>query len=792
MTTLSGYYQLPDDAAAAGQTRVDTTLVNYLDGQLLYASGTDVPLTANLDTLVVSSGTAYPGAFPEVVSSITPVQQGNENASEISFSLLGVPKDEHKLGLFAAVNTYGVNPQYWHGSISQFEEYTYWQDPVEYTFDGDFGYFEREIKSESALQAYVYPPARSFKFPVDDGTGRFPGDYTDGVMRQYWQSKQSFRYQPGRITGATLGVRMSTNSQHTGEVISWGLRNSVGDGYYFQLERGTDLYIVRKSPDLGTLKVARADWNGDPVTLGPESRTQWNLDLSKVTMFAIEYGWYGAIGARFLAYVPIGYRDSRWVLLHSISASNDYPVPSLRSPFMNMFVEAISTAGTTQPAFINLYGSSVYIDGGDEGTLTTGSATLETPKLIDSTDRSILGLQLLPRVNNVTNLQKLYPISLGLRSDVDAKVTASLQVLTSPDVNYTPGFGTQLSRGTSPVIPVTKLSDAVLSGSFPNISGEFIESANYLDGRPVKVVGNGIYSTHVIDVNDDLTQITVDRELPSSVTSIRLSRFDAWAVSSGIIPSGVTQGSVYFRSGGGYWRLGLIPQSTTQTWDPDTQQVCWFASKYPALDYNSKGITKGERAFPLESYYFTDFVVVTGATNTTITTSTPSRETQTSTLIISGVDPYPLRIVAELQDNAEINDIVYTTAPRSVITLPGSGTVNELPLWTASGVTTSSTAAGGITYVASEFKASPHSPVAAGAVDQKGYKVLANPNRLGTYYVQSGEAVQYDLTPLFGQDKMFIGGRAGTVENTGAFYITASARNGSGYITATLDWEEQQ
>ena len=170
---------------------------------------------------------------------------------------------------------------------------------------------------------------------------------------------------------------MTTNSQHTGEVISWGVRNSVGDGYYFQLERGTDLYVVRQSPDLGTLKVAREDWNGDPITV--DSPAAWSFDLSKVTMFAIQFGWYGAIGAEFLAYVPNGLRDARWVRLHSITASNEYSVPSLRSPFMKVFVQARSTAGTTQPAFINLYGSSVYIDGGDDGTLRTGSASLDTP-----------------------------------------------------------------------------------------------------------------------------------------------------------------------------------------------------------------------------------------------------------------------------------------------------------------------------------------------------------------------------------------------------------------------------
>lgn len=782
MTTLSGFYQLPDDAAPAGRTRVEADLLNYLDGRLLYASGTDVPVTAPVNELVTSSGTAYPVNVSNTTDSVTPVLQGNENASEISFTLLGVLKEERQLGLFSVVNSYGADPQNWRTNSGGSASYTYYQDPTSYTFDGDFGYYQREIKSESALQAYVYPKARSFKFPFDDGTGRYPGDYTNGVMTQYWETKRSFRYQPGRITGVTMGVRMTTNSQHTGEVISWGVRNSVGDGYYFQLERGTDLYVVRQSPSLGTLKVARDDWNGDPITI--DSPSAWSFDLRKVTMFAIQFGWYGAIGAEFLAYVPNGLRDARWVRLHSITASNEYSVPSLRSPFMKVFVQARSTAGTTQPAFINLYGSSVYIDGGDDGTLTTGSASLDTPKPIDSTDRTIMGLQLKPSINGVTNQQNIYPISLGLRSDVDAKVTMAFETIPN-NINYTPGYGTNLSRGSSSAITVARLTDTTLSGNFPDITAELSGSLNYLDGRRVKVEGAGIYRTHVQAFEPGQNTITVDRQLPASVTSVRLSRFNAWAMSSGVLASGVTQGTLFYQTGGGYWRLGLVPQAYTADWDPTTQDVCWFASKYPGLSFNSLGTVVGESAYPQEPYIAQSFVVATGSVSTTITAGG-------QVLTISGADPYPLRVVAELQDNAGIRDVLYTTTPESNITIPGSGTVVTLPTWTASGVTQSSTQAGGITYVASKFENAPHNVNSAALVDKQGYRVLESPNRVATYFVQSGEAVQYDLSPLFGEDRMFIGGLPGTIENTGALFVTAAARNGSGYITATLDWEEQQ
>jgi hypothetical protein len=69
---------------------------------------------------------------------------------------------------------------------------------------------------------------------------------------------------------------MSTQSDYDGEVIQWGCRNSYGDGYFFQLEKGTDLYIVRTSPDLGTLKVPREEWNGDKLQVG-EGITGWGL-----------------------------------------------------------------------------------------------------------------------------------------------------------------------------------------------------------------------------------------------------------------------------------------------------------------------------------------------------------------------------------------------------------------------------------------------------------------------------------------------------------------------------------
>ena len=392
---ISGYYQIAEDQQPAGYTLVDSELVDYLTGDDLIDPGDGLPLTGDSQQTVIAAA----NAFPIVLGNKTAisVELQNQAASEVEIGLLGVPRAETALGLLGLVNTYGLDFARWGPKPGGLDLYKYFRDPLAWTFQTNSqgqqcGWFNRHLPLEAALQVYALPPATSFVYKEDDGTGRYPGGYTDGIIKNYIESKRTFRYQPGRITGVTMGVRMSTGSNWDGESVSWGCRNSYGDGYYFQLDKGTDLFIVRTSPGLPTLKIPRDQWNGDSLLVG-QGITGWNLDLSKVTMFKIEFGWYGAIGAQFLAYIPDGHDNARWVRLHSIRAENTNYVPSLRSPYLRLFFEATQTAGALTPAFINLYGSSVYIDGGDEGTITGGSIPTPSAVTITNQPQSLLGLE---------------------------------------------------------------------------------------------------------------------------------------------------------------------------------------------------------------------------------------------------------------------------------------------------------------------------------------------------------------------------------------------------------------
>jgi hypothetical protein len=130
----------------------------------------------------------------------------------------------------------------------------------------------------------------------------------------------------------------------------------------------------------------------------------YNYDFQKVTMLKIEFSWYGAVGALFLAYVPVGNGEARWVRVHHLRASNQMKVPSLGNATLpityNVYGGGDSLAlgdgeesgGTSEIATgvphgygndshnIVKYGASYYIDGGDRGTVRLYSHNNDSPR----------------------------------------------------------------------------------------------------------------------------------------------------------------------------------------------------------------------------------------------------------------------------------------------------------------------------------------------------------------------------------------------------------------------------
>jgi len=131
----------------------------------------------------------------------------------------------------------------------------------------------------------------------------------------------------------------------------------------------------------------------------------WNTDFGKVSMNKIEFSWYGAVGAIFLAYVPVGNSEARWVRVHHLRASNQLKVASLGNATLPITYNVYGggtqrcygiddnnrgdggysyAGGRTSSEFITKYGASYYIDGGDRGTVRLHNNSQDTPATITS------------------------------------------------------------------------------------------------------------------------------------------------------------------------------------------------------------------------------------------------------------------------------------------------------------------------------------------------------------------------------------------------------------------------
>jgi hypothetical protein len=124
---------------------------------------------------------------------------------------------------------------------------------------------------------------------------------------------------------------------------------------------------------------------GDPVILDGAVLTDqsvYDIDFTKVTMWKIEFSWYGAVGALFLCYVPVANGEARWVRVHHMRASNQLDVASLGNATLPItYMTHGGKANNLQEGNrLVKYGASYYIDGGDKGTVRLLSKASDYPK----------------------------------------------------------------------------------------------------------------------------------------------------------------------------------------------------------------------------------------------------------------------------------------------------------------------------------------------------------------------------------------------------------------------------
>lgn len=350
------------------------------------------------------------------------------------------------------------------------------------------------------------------------------------------ESKEAFRYQPGRISGFTFGSRFNNDPSSPDTAIEWGISNET-DEYLFQL-KGADFNIIRRSTvplsdDLiermgldpqaqkyiterpGTkggapayeLTISRDLFNKD--SLNGNGPSGYNASFENVTMWKIEFGWYGAIGAKFYAYVPVGNDECRWVLVHYMIIENGIDKPCLVNPNFRFkyLINIEKTSRLKQPVFAYKYGSSTYIDGGDEGTFRIFSTRSELKEFSDNSP--ILALFPKKYILNrdsigIRNEQKAYPSELVIDSTEDAlirfqRINGSTEGF---HFHYSPSLKAGRSKYTQNV--QVQVSDDRDTISIVDVGPEF-------DDKPHHVIADGLWNVYTGDVSPDRTTAKILR-----------------------------------------------------------------------------------------------------------------------------------------------------------------------------------------------------------------------------------------------------------------------------------------
>jgi len=145
-----------------------------------------------------------------------PVEEQNKVQSEVALSLLGIPRAEVALGIFADVNTYDVNPSEWSSS-------------PQYHITG---HGIQHLPTEAG--ALVEAPRNK-----------------TAVLT----SKRFFRYQPGRVSAATFGVKSTIGQKSFSQnpsIRKFGIYDNF-DGYFWETRDDSqedNFSVVRRSQSL--------------------------------------------------------------------------------------------------------------------------------------------------------------------------------------------------------------------------------------------------------------------------------------------------------------------------------------------------------------------------------------------------------------------------------------------------------------------------------------------------------------------------------------------------------------
>ena len=225
-------------------------------------------------------------------------------------------------------------------------------------YEADFEYGTQPLRWEAITQGggsiYQVPASGGVRMRI----GTSAGDVTIRQSRPY------HRYQPGKTmfmaTGCNFGTALTGNVQRVGFF-------DDSNGVFFEQSVVTPdnpfgIYAVVRTDFGGKVSETRYGidtWNGDRATLS-------TIDFTRIQMFWIEYGWYGAGATRWGFWLngePIIGHQIGWGNFNN-PQTNGQQGPWARTGNLPVRYEQRNTQGTAATNDMYHWGVSVIVEGG--------------------------------------------------------------------------------------------------------------------------------------------------------------------------------------------------------------------------------------------------------------------------------------------------------------------------------------------------------------------------------------------------------------------------------------------
>lgn len=224
-------------------------------------------------------------------------------------------------------------------------------------------------------------------------------------------------YNPGTSNIYKMTVATG-DSGKSGNTRRWGAFDD-NDGLFFELQGTTFNVVVRNSTSGSVVetKVPRANFNHDKLDgLGLSG---FNIDLTKINVYWIDYQWLGAGRVRFGVFADDGSR----ITCHQFENANQNSLPYMRSGTLPARLENVNTGITGSTSQLRNVCIGVYAEGTFEDYAFWRFADAENTIASVTTNTLAFALRTKAQINAEHNWTICYPETLNVYCDQPVAVT---------------------------------------------------------------------------------------------------------------------------------------------------------------------------------------------------------------------------------------------------------------------------------------------------------------------------------------------------------------------------------